>query len=132
MPKVSLSNVASPYGIDLSALAPNLDPPLHVVDAWKETVYEVPEGSGGAAKAMPGAYEVSEKHCANSVGTGFRKGAASLSLWMSGDDSQRMEGVFCKPKQQAINSGLKVGIMLHHAPHRSRSALRFATQPPRS
>ena len=28
MPKVSLSNVASPYGIDLSALAPNLDPPL--------------------------------------------------------------------------------------------------------
>ena len=61
MPKVSLSNVASPSGIDLSALAPNLDPPLHVVDAWKETGYEVPErGSGGAAKAMPGAYEFSE------------------------------------------------------------------------
>src|SRR6516162_5537123 len=28
MPRVSLSNVASPYAIDLSALAPNLDPPL--------------------------------------------------------------------------------------------------------
>ena len=62
MPKVCLSNFASQYGIHLSALAPNLDPSLHVVDAWKETALRSSrEGSGGAAKAMPGAYDLSEK-----------------------------------------------------------------------
>ena len=44
MPKVSLSNVASQYGIDLSALAPNLDPPPHVLDGMERNRrYEVPE-----------------------------------------------------------------------------------------
>jgi hypothetical protein len=39
--------------------------PLGIVDVWKEadvTLRSSREGSGGAAKANPGAYEVSEKH----------------------------------------------------------------------
>jgi hypothetical protein len=64
MPKVCLSNVASQYGIHHLALAPNLAP-SDVVDALKETALRSSrEGSGGAAKAKPGAYDVSEKHSA--------------------------------------------------------------------
>ena len=37
MPKVCFRTLLPKYGIHLSALAPNLAPPLHVVDAWKET-----------------------------------------------------------------------------------------------
>jgi hypothetical protein len=51
MPKVCLLTVASQYGIHLSALAPNLAPPLHVVDAGKETgVTKFPRGFRGRCK----------------------------------------------------------------------------------
>jgi hypothetical protein len=63
MPKVCLSNVASQYGIHHLALAPNLAPPLDVVmHGKKPALRSSREGSGGAAKAMHGAYDVSEKH----------------------------------------------------------------------
>jgi hypothetical protein len=63
MPKVCLSNVASQYGIHLLALAPNLAPLwMSSMPGKKPALRSSREGSGGAAKAMPGAYDVSEKH----------------------------------------------------------------------
>ena len=63
MPKVSLSNVASQYGIHLSALASNLAPLcMSAMHGKKPALRSSREGSGGAAKAMHGAYDVSEKH----------------------------------------------------------------------
>ena len=63
MPKVCLSNVASQYGIHPLALAPNLDPLwMSWMHGKKPALRSSREGSGGAAKAMPGAYDVSEKH----------------------------------------------------------------------
>jgi hypothetical protein len=63
MPKVCLSNVASQYGIHHLALAPNLAPLwMSSMHGKKPALRSSREGSGGAAKAMPGAYDVSEKH----------------------------------------------------------------------
>jgi hypothetical protein len=63
MPKVCLSNVASQCGIHFSAMAPNLDPLcMSSMHGKKGALRSSREGSGGAAKAMPGAYDVSEKH----------------------------------------------------------------------